>query len=100
MQTSKLWNTLAHEKFATIDDVFLTDFRRPENANNRLAAWDPFDRSMRYFKFLLFHQILTKQPGFFENYARLGDTSVGNPITLAGPGGESVNLDHFLAVEE
>lgn len=100
MKTSKLWDSLAKDKFANIDESFLANFREPGNANNRLAAWDPFDRSMRYFKFLLFHQIQAKDSSFFSNYAKIGLTSLGNPTTLNAPSGEAINLDHFFSIEE
>jgi putative sugar O-methyltransferase len=100
MKTSKLWDSLAKDKFAKIDAPFLSNFREPGNANNRLAAWDPFDKSMRYFKFLFFHQIQTKDNLFFSNYAKIGDTSLGNPVTLDAPSGQAINLDHFFSIEE
>jgi putative sugar O-methyltransferase len=100
MKTSKLWDGLAKDKFARIDESFLSNFRAPGNANSRLAAWDPFDTSMRYFKFLVAHQIQTKDALFFSNYARIGETALGNPVMLEGPSGEAINLDHLLSVEE
>lgn len=100
MKTSKLWDSLVKDKFAKIDESFLSNFREPGNANNRLAAWDPFDKSMRYFKFLFFHQIQTKDESFFSNYAKIGLTSLGNPITLDAPSGDAINLDHFFSIEE
>ena len=100
MKISKLWNSLAKEKFSLIDDVFLSTFREPGNANNRLAAWDPYDKSMRYYKFLLFHQIQNKNEAFFQNYSKIGLTTLGNPVSIAGPMGDEINLDHFFAIEE
>jgi putative sugar O-methyltransferase len=100
MKISKLWDSLAKEKFATVDDTFLSNFREPGNANNRLAAWDPFDKSMRHFKFLFFHQIRSKDSEFFSNYAKIGLTSLGNPVTLIAPSGDKVNIDHFFSIEE
>lgn len=100
MKTSRLWGSLAKDKFAKIDKPFLSNFREPGNANNRLAVWDPLEKSMRYFKFLFFHQIQTKDDSFFSIYAKIGPTSLGNPPTLAGPAGQKLNLDHFFSVEE
>ncbi len=100
IKTSKLWESLAQDKFSNIDESFLAHFREPGNANNRLAAWDPFDRTMRYFKFLFFHQIQTKDDLFFTNYAKIGATSLGNPVMLRAPSGIEVNLDHFFSIEE
>lgn len=102
MKISKLWDSLGREKFGDVDELFLMNFREPGNPNNRLAAWDPFDKSMRYFKFLLLNQMRGKNEAFFLNYARIGVTSLGNPVTIPSPlgGGIAINLDHFLAIEE
>lgn len=100
MKRSKLWDSLVKDKFAKIDEAFLSNFREPGNANNRLAAWDPFDRSMRYFKFLLSRQIQEKDDLFFLNYGKIGSTSLGNPVTLNSPSGLKINIDHFFSIEE
>ncbi len=104
MKKSKLWENLVNEKFSKIDKDFLSNFREPGNANNRLAAWDPFDKTMRYFKFLLFHQVQSKSKSFFIDYLKIGSTEIGNPVFIHGPsgGGERVkiNLDHFFSIEE
>ncbi|EKD41151.1 MAG: hypothetical protein ACD_73C00822G0007 [uncultured bacterium] len=100
MKISKLWARLVKDRFAKIDELFLSNFREPGKANNRLAVWDPFDGSMRYFKFLFFHHIQIKDPSFFFNYSKIGLTTLGNPITIAAPSGEAINLDHFFSIEE
>lgn len=100
MKISKLWDSLVKDKFKNIDESFLSNFREPGNANNRLAAWDPFDKSMRFYKFLFFNQIQTKDDEFFINYAKIGNTSLGHPVELKLPSGEAVNLDHFFSIEE
>lgn len=100
MKTSKLWDSLVRNQFARIDASFLASFREPGNANNRLAAWDPYDKSMRYFKFLFFHQLQAKDHHFFSNYEKLGLTSLGNPVVLKASSGQAINLDHFFSVEE
>jgi len=100
MKTSKLWDSLAKNKFSKIDDTFLSNFREPGNANNRLAAWDPIDLSMRYFKFLFFHQVQKKEESFFSDYKKIAPTNIGNPVTLVSPSGEDINLDFFFSIEE
>jgi len=100
MKTSKLWDNLVRNQFAKIDGSFLSTFREPGNANNRLAAWDPYDKSMRYFKFLFFHQLQAKDRTFLSNYAKIGTTSLGNPVTLTAASGQAINLDHFFSIEE
>jgi putative sugar O-methyltransferase len=103
MKMSNLWEFLAKNKFPKVDEGFLSSFREPGNANNRLAAWDPRDCTMRYFKFLLFHQLQTKDESFYLKYSKIGPTSIGNPVWLkvtTGGGTLEVNLDHFLSIEE
>lgn len=100
MKVSKLWDQLVQNQFVKIDEKFLADFRETEKANNRLAAWDPFDRSMRYYKFLLFHHLQTKDDRFFENYKKIGNTELGNPVTISIHPGSNINLDHFFSIEE
>lgn len=95
MKTLKLWESLVRNQFAKVDEAFLGSFREPGDANNRLAAWDPHDKSMRYFKFLFFHQIQTKDQTFYSNYARIGPPSLGDPVVLKTATELEVNLDHF-----
>lgn len=103
MESSQLWKHLSQELFNNVGDDFLSNFREPGKANNRLAAWDPFDGTMRFFKFLLFNQCKAKPDEFFDNYQRLGNTLIGNPVTIkvirrGMP--IDVNLDHFFSIEE
>ena len=99
MKTSTLWDSLVTNQFAKVDETFLANFRQPGNANNRLAAWDPYDKTTRYFKFLVFHQLQAKDHAFYLNYQKIGPVSVGNPVFLKSHGLE-INLDHLLSVEE
>ena len=48
---SELWTNITSSLFSKIDDVFIGTFRAPGGANSRLAAWDPLDKSMRYYNF-------------------------------------------------
>ncbi|MBE7423370.1 MAG: hypothetical protein POELPBGB_04142 [Bacteroidia bacterium] len=103
MESSQLWKHLSQELFNNVGDDFLSNFREPGKANNRLAAWDPFDGTMRFFKFLLFNQCKAKPDEFFNNYQKLGNTLIGNPVTIrVVRRGTSVdvNLDHFFSIEE
>jgi len=98
-KTSDLWVSITASLFSKIDDEFLCAFRAPGGANARLAAWDPFDKSMRYYKFLLFNTALKKNRKFHSTYRKLGNTSIGNPITVA-VAGLQVDIDYLFAVEE
>ena len=97
--SSELWNSLSGSLFANVDDAFIADFRKPGGANNRLAAWDPFDRTMRYFKFMLFKAAERQPDEFFDLYRALGDTNVGDPVTVCVRGID-INIDHLFSVEE
>ena len=96
---SDLWNTLTASLFANVDDTFVAQFRKPGGANSRLAAWDPFDRTMRYFRFMLFNACEGQPDRFFDLYAALGDTLIGSPVTVKVRGLD-INIDHLFSVEE
>ena len=57
-------------------------FRRPGGANNRLAAWDPFDKTMRYFKFLLYTAAERQPERSLRFIARSGRWILGSPLPL------------------
>ena len=99
VQVSDLWKSLCADVFAGTDDTFLQTFRRPGGANSRLAAWDPFDRSMRYFKFLLYTAAQRQPERFFTLYRRLGKVDIGEPVAVALHGCD-INIDYFLSVDE
>jgi putative sugar O-methyltransferase len=96
---SELWNSLSDELFAQVDDDFVDSFRMPGGANNRLAAWDPFDATMRYYKFILFEAARHRPESFYDLYRRLGDTNVGNPVSVKVKN-LNINLDYLFSVDE
>jgi len=96
---SVLWVDITQSLFGSIDEAFLDSFRAPGGANRRLAAWDPFDRSTRYYKFLLFHIARRKPLQFFDAYRRLSNTGLGNPIYVTAHGCH-IDIDYLFAVEE
>lgn len=96
---SSLWEELSASLFSNIDRAFLERFRAPGGANRRLAAWDPCDPTMRYFKFLLYGLAERQPPEFFEAYRRLRNTETGAPVTVSLRDCR-VDVDYFLAVEE
>jgi len=99
VRISNRWKKLGDAGFSA-NGSFLATFRQPDQIDAKFAGWGPYDSTMRYFKFLFSEQIRKKDAAFFENYARLGETAVGNPTMLPGPSGEPINKDHFFAVEE
>jgi len=99
-ENSQLWKTITSTFFAKVDNDFLHSFRKPGGgANSRLAAWDPLDKSMRYYKFFLFNVARRKDQKFFEAYRRLGNTQIGNPMTVTVSGCQ-VDIDYLFALEE
>lgn len=96
---SKLWEALASSKFASIDDAFLADFRAPGAPAQRTNAWDPFEKSTRYYKFLLFKVAHLMGDQFFDLHGRLRNTLVGQPPTVRVRGQE-ITCDYLMATEE
>jgi hypothetical protein len=99
MKVSKLWTDLSAGLFQGLDASALETFRAPGGLNRRLAAWDPAEQSLRYFKFLLQHVAQGKAAAFFDRYRRLGDVSIGRPVSVTVEGC-AINVDHLFAVEE
>jgi putative sugar O-methyltransferase len=97
--SSKLWKEITVSLFSNINEEFLQTFRAPGGANRRLAAWDPYDKSTRYYKFLLFNVARGKPKEFFQAYRSIGPTHIGNPVTVSVQSSE-INIDHLFAVEE
>jgi len=98
-KSSQLWTEITSSLFSTIDDSFLDTFRSPGGANRRLAAWDPFDKSMRYYKFLLFNAAKQKPHEFFDALRRLRNTGTGKPVTVSVADCQ-IDIDYLFAVEE
>ena len=97
--SSRLWDALSDTLFDNIDDQFVASFRRPGGANSRLGSWDPFDKTMRYFKFMLFSAAERQQPEFFEHYRRLRNIDVGAPVSVKVHGC-AINIDYLMSVQE
>ncbi len=99
LEVSNLWKSLCAEVFANADDAFLETFRRPGGANNRLAAWDPLDKTARYFKFLLYTAAERQPERFFAAYRVLGNVDLGQPVSVTLRSC-AINIDYFLSVDE
>ncbi len=99
LAVARLWRSLCATEFARVDEDFISSFRRPGGANNRLAAWDPFDATMRYFKFMLYGAAVRQPERFFELYRALGRVDIGQPVAI-NVHSCAINIDYFLAIEE
>jgi hypothetical protein len=99
VEVSNLWKSLCADVFSNADEEFLRVFRSPGGANGRLAAWDPLDRSMRFFKFLLYAAAQRQPDRFFSLYSKLGKVDVGGPVFVTLRGCD-INIDYFLSIEE
>lgn len=98
-ETSDLWKSLSRTLFSNIDDEFIATFRRPGGANSRLATWDPFDKTMRYFKFMLYTAAERQPDRFFALYRALGRVDIGQPVSVKIRSCE-INSDYLFALEE
>src|ERR1700683_5072052 len=96
---SDLWESLSQTLLAAIDDEFVANFRRPSGANHRLAAWDPFDGTMRYFKFMLYAAAERQPDRVFSLYRALGKVDVGGPVSVEVRSC-AINIDYLLSVDE
>lgn len=96
---SELWTKITESLFSKIDDQFIENFRSPGGANSRLAAWDPYDKSMRYYKFLLFNISRNKDFIFFDSYKKIGNTKIGNPI-IVKVNDCDIDIDYLFSTEE
>ena len=97
-KSSKLWEKLTLQEFANIDDEFLKNFRAPGSAN-KFVAWDPYEHSTRYLKFLLF-TIAKKQPNeFFDAYKKISNCNFGGSLSVRYSDCD-INADYLAAVEE
>jgi hypothetical protein len=96
---SGLWESLSRTHFAKVDDEFLSSFRMPGGPNSRLAAWDPLDPTMRYFKFLMFGSAIRQSERFYDLYRALGKVDIGGPVHVTA-GGCRINIDYLFSIEE
>jgi putative sugar O-methyltransferase len=97
--SSELWKTLSDTLFAKVDDAFIRTFREPGRANSRLAAWDPFDPTLRYFKFMLYRAAERQPDRFFDLYREIGRVDIGNPVSVKVRSC-AINIDYLFSVEE
>ncbi len=98
-QQSDLWQQLTSTLFSKVDEKFISSFRAPGGANTRLAAWDPYEKSMRHYKLLLFNVARNKSPVFFEAYSMLKNTHIGNPVSVK-VNNCVIDVDYLSATEE
>ncbi len=99
MEVSNLWKSLSNSLFAKLDNEFVATFRRAGGPNNRLGAWDPFDKTMRYFKFMLYTAAERQPDRFFELYRALGPVDIGEPVSVTVRSCK-INIDYLFALEE
>jgi putative sugar O-methyltransferase len=99
MEIADLWSSLSRTQFANIDDEFIATFMRPGGASNRLACWDPLDKTQRYFKFMLFTAARRQPERFFTLYRALGPVDIGQPVAVTVRSC-AINIDYLLSVEE
>ena len=96
---SNLWLNLSASLFSNVDDRFIDEFREPGGPNSRLAAWDPFDPTMRYYKLILFDAAMRWPDHAYDLYRQVGNTNVGNPVSVRVKG-LHINLDYLFSINE
>ena len=80
-ESSKLWEKLTSDVFQNIDKNFLEDFRTP-GEENKFVAWDPYEPSTRYLKFLLYTIAAKQTNEFFEAYSKINNSNYGKPLSV------------------
>jgi hypothetical protein len=95
--SSDLWKKYNQNEFSVIDNSFLNNFRSPGVAN-KFVAWNPFECSSRYFKFLLFSVATKKDSDFFNMYRKI-ETNIGQPLNIRCSDCD-INMDYLAAIEE
>jgi putative sugar O-methyltransferase len=99
-EKSSLWYQLENTLFKDIERLDLTIFRKPGSLNSRLASWDPYDKnSFRYYKNILFNLVTSMPQDFFDYYRNIGNTSLGDPISV-NINQLDINLDYVFSVQE
>lgn len=98
-EVSELWQTLCEELYGNVDEKFFADFREPHNPANRFSTWQPKEPTFRYYLTLVFNEVRKKNEDFFNNYRKLGDTLLGQPLCVSA-NGVQVNLDYLTSIEE
>lgn len=98
---SKLWREITKDYFSgnNISEHTLDNFREVGELNSRLAAWDPMEKSSRYFKSALYSAVKNKPELFFKTYRKVENTRVGNPLDIC-VNETKINIDYFFSVEE
>jgi putative sugar O-methyltransferase len=97
-EVSKLWEKLTLEEFSKIDESFLENFRAP-GAANKFVAWDPYEHSTRYLKFLLYTIATLQTNEFYNAYKKINSSGCGNPLSVRYSDCD-INADYLAAVEE
>ena len=98
-EPSNLWGNIISNSFSNNDYDFVNSFGFPKGTNARLAAWDLYDKSIRYYKFLLYDTCRNKLSELFEAYRSIENINISKPVSV-NINDCDINIDHLLAVEE
>jgi hypothetical protein len=93
------WNQLSGELYNNLLTNTLDRFREPGGTNNRFAVWDPFEKSMRYYRILLYSAALQEKEEFFKSYQKIRKSDLGRPVSVHVKGID-VNFDYLFSVQE
>lgn len=98
-EASPLWNEIISKSGWSLDN-----FRSPGEVNSRLAAWEPRELSLRWYRSFLNLAFFTASEVVKDEYAELSSKlNYGNPVTNAvNHKGKriTINLDYLMAFED
>lgn len=98
-QASPLWNEIISKPGWSLDH-----FRRPGEINSRLAAWEPRELSLRWYRSFLNLAFSSASDMVKDEYAELSSKlNYGDPVTNAvNHKGKriTINLDYLMAFED
>lgn len=98
-EASPLWNETISQSGWSLDN-----FRSPGEVNSRLAAWEPRELSLQWYRSFLNLAFFTASEVVKDEYAELSSKlNYGNPVTNAeNHTGKriTINLDYLMAFED
>ena len=100
IKVSRLWKELCKKFYQNIDDSFISSFRKPEKNINRFTTnRQPKEQTYRYYLTILFNEARKQNKKFYDNYKKLGNTTLGQPLYIFF-NGLKINFDYLNSLYE
>ena len=103
---SDLWESIFINNIDRLSRENLSNFRKSGNINNRISAWDPQEKSVRYFKTLLMKfcsdldvDFSKNDLDFYKFVSQIKKQNLGSPITV-NYSQLKLSIDYALSMEE